>query len=160
MTERYGYIYTDKYKWEDKQKQLNASPTPSAAAAALVKHEPEVLQKFVSLVESMNPESIKPLVALFTPDATADSGGSGPKSPEEFYRGLLPKLKGLKMVNKHKLIDPSQPNTAALYFAVSGEVDGKFFQFQVVDMLELNEAGTKIKKLVGFLAGEGPKAKL
>jgi hypothetical protein len=136
---------------------LNRSPSPSAAAATILKHEPPVLAEFVKLVESGS-QDINQFVSLYTPDATVESPMYGVKPVREFYTAFLPTLQGMKFVNKHKLIDPTQPNTAAVYFTGQGEVSGKPVQIQSIDLLELTEDGTKIKKLTLF--SEGPKAKL
>lgn len=135
------------------------SPSPSIAAASLAKHEPPVLQQFVSLIEGS--QDVKQLVDLFDKDATVEYPTGVVKTPHEYYAALLPHLKGFKILNQHKLIDPSQPASTALYFTGTGERDGKAITTKAIDFIELTQDGKKIKKMVHFdQSPEVGKAKL
>ena len=155
LTRRYGYVYTEKYKWaEDKnQSKKLKSPSPSTAAATLAKNEPEALKQYVDAMQSNEPD-VETIVKLFTEDAQVDGG----KSVKEFYSSYLQSMKGLKLKALNKLIDPNQPNNVAIVFEGQGERDGKRVQVQSVETIQIAEDGKKIKKI--HLFSEGPKAKL
>lgn len=148
---RYGYVVTDKYKWEQEKDQV-CSPSPSCVAETILKHEPIVLAPFIRLIESSSTD-VRAFVSLFTPDATIDTPTNGPKPVHDFYTAFLPTQSGRKATLVHKFVDPSQPHCAAMLFAGQAEVNGKIVQMQSMNVLKLTDDWKQIKQLTVFNEG-------